>query len=37
VSRRCAGSNEINQLDCILKMMGAPTEKTWPGVSKLKA
>ena len=29
------GRNEPEQLDCICKLLGTPTEQTWPGVSKL--
>jgi hypothetical protein len=27
-----AGNNEAQQLDCIFKLMGAPSEQNWPGV-----
>jgi hypothetical protein len=31
-----AGNNESQQLDCIFKLMGAPSEQNWPGVSNLE-
>eukprot|EP01083_Nonionella_stella_P176715 619028_1 len=30
------GKAEMEQIELIFKMMGTPTEKTWPGLSKLK-
>ncbi|WIA40855.1 hypothetical protein OEZ86_004522 [Tetradesmus obliquus] len=30
------GNNESQQLDCIFKLMGAPSEQNWPGVSGLE-
>ena len=30
-----AGNDETDQTDKIFKMMGTPTEQTWPGISKL--
>jgi hypothetical protein len=31
-----AGNNESQQLECIFKLMGAPSEQNWPGVSQLE-
>ena len=31
------GQGEIAQLDLIFKMVGTPSEETWPGHKKLKA
>ncbi|KAH8908354.1 serine/threonine-protein kinase [Coniochaeta sp. PMI_546] len=31
------GDSEINQIDCICKAIGTPTEENWPGVTKLPA
>ena len=31
------GQGEIAQLDLIFKMVGTPTEESWPGHKKLKA
>eukprot|EP00882_Tetradesmus_deserticola_P033893 GHRQ01038751.1.p1 GENE.GHRQ01038751.1~~GHRQ01038751.1.p1 ORF type:complete len:350 (+),score=162.66 GHRQ01038751.1:859-1908(+) len=30
------GNNESQQLECIFKLMGAPSEQNWPGVSSLE-
>ncbi|XP_014789537.1 cyclin-dependent kinase 20 isoform X3 [Octopus bimaculoides] len=29
------GDNDIEQLCCVLRVLGTPTEKTWPGMSEL--
>lgn len=29
------GKNEVDQLDCIFKLCGSPTEDSWPGYSTL--